>query len=501
MISEPENQFQLKKIQDSKINLLQQDDNLYPQGKKIFRISRFILYLLVILLIAFFAFSYQVLFTDNSITQIFGGKIGFFKQLQTLAGDDAKLKGASEDRINILLLGMGGEGHDGPYLTDTMIIASIKPSTGKLAMISIPRDLSVEIQDKGWWKINNANSFGEYKEPGNGGSYTKSVIEQNFNIPIHYYMRVDFSGFEKAIDQIGGIKVNVENSFTDYQFPTDDYKYQVVSFEKGLQTMDGATALNFTRSRHGNNGEGSDFARSKRQQKVIQALKERVLSYSLLMNPKKINDLTKNLSDHVKTDLEMWEVVTLAKLFNKIDTTNILTAVLDDSPDGHLYATVVNGAYMLRPIGENYQTITDLINNVFDQNQSETTKTVSTQLNSIKVTSSNDYQSPKPEAVVPPKAKAEIRNGTLINGLAAKNKKLLELDGIKITKLGNAPTQDYERTQIYQILDPKDQEIENTLQDKYQTTIIKTDVPQWIIDIIDPELNYFIILGQDTNQE
>jgi len=153
------------------------------------------------------------------------------------------------------------------------------------------------------------------KNPTNGGSLTKEVsFTKTFDIPIHYYIRIDFSGFEKIIDEVGGIKVHVDNSFTDYQFPTDDHKYQVISFEEGLQTMDGSTALNFARSRHGNNGEGSDFARAQRQQKVIQALKDRLLSYNTMLSPLKINGLLKDVSENLRTDLELWELIELAKI-------------------------------------------------------------------------------------------------------------------------------------------------------------------------------------------
>src|SRR6056297_1684736 len=321
-------------LTDPKVNLLTKADNQRPKGKKIFKVSKFIIYLLVVLIVAFLVFSYQVLFTNNSITDVFSGKINIFKQLNSLAGG-GNLQGESDDRINFLLLGMGGKKHDGPYLTDTIIFASLKPSTKEAAMISVPRDLLVEIPGYGWWKINNANAFGEQKNSGQGALLTKEVVENLLNQPIHYYVRIDFSGFEKMIDELGGIKVQVDTQFTDFQFPTKDHKYKVVSFEKGWQTMDGETALNFTRSRHGNNGQGSDFARSLRQQKVIQAIKNRVFSYNFFLSPGKISGLLSELSKHLKTDLEPWEILKLAKLVQKTDLSSINTKILDDSPGGY----------------------------------------------------------------------------------------------------------------------------------------------------------------------
>ena len=98
-------------ILDPRINLLRREDNQYPRGKKIFRVSKFILYLLTILIIAFFAFSYQVLFTNNSVSDIFSGKINIFKQLNSLALDGSRLQGEADDRINILILGKIGRAH------------------------------------------------------------------------------------------------------------------------------------------------------------------------------------------------------------------------------------------------------------------------------------------------------------------------------------------------------------------------------------------------------
>src|SRR3989338_10869780 len=118
---------------------------------------------------------------------------GFFQKIEHLVfSKDVTLEGERDDRINVLLLGIGGAGHEGPYLTDTMMIASVKPSTGDIAMISIPRDLLVEIPGKGLQKINYANALGEAKKPLWGGALATEVVEQTFDIDIHYYVRVDF---------------------------------------------------------------------------------------------------------------------------------------------------------------------------------------------------------------------------------------------------------------------------------------------------------------------
>ena len=205
------------------------------------------------------------------------------------------LKGELDDRINFLLLGQGGVGHEGPYLTDTIIFASLKPSTKELAMFSIPRDFYVKIPKNGWARINSANSIGETTDYDGGGSaYTAKIIEDVFDQPVHYWLRVDFDAFQKIIDDLGGVNVCVDHSFTDEYYPDENFGYEPVEFEEGCQKMNGDTALKFSRSRHGTNGEGSDFARSARQQKIILAtiilacplsMARRILSVIVFSNP------------------------------------------------------------------------------------------------------------------------------------------------------------------------------------------------------------------------
>jgi LCP family protein required for cell wall assembly len=115
---------------------------------------------------------------------------------------------------------MGGVGHDGPFLTDTIILASIKPSKKQVALISIPRDMAAPIPDRGWGKINAANAYAEAQTAGEGGEEVRATLAKLFDLPIHYYVRVDFNGFMELIDKLGGVDVYVERSFIDNQFPT-----------------------------------------------------------------------------------------------------------------------------------------------------------------------------------------------------------------------------------------------------------------------------------------
>lgn len=453
------------------INLLSAEDNVRPKGKKIFKISRLVTYIAAILTVTFFIFSYQVLFTDNSLSESLGG-LNIFKQLTTMARGDAVLDGIDEDRINILLLGMGGPGHDGPYLTDTIIVASIQPSTNKIALLSIPRDLLVNIPGYGSWKINNANHFGEKENPGHGADLSAKVVSEVTGLPIHYTIRIDFPGFEQLIDDLGGVKVYVDRSFTDFEYPATNHQYQTLHFEEGWTTMDGDTALKYVRSRHGNNGEGSDFARSKRQQKVMQAFKERVFSVNTFLSPRKISKLVQAFGDHIRTNMELADLNEFAKLAKKLDTKNIITQVLDDSADGYLYPSIVNGAYVLQPKSGSFDQIQFLAENIFTSQHAISEK---------------------------PTASIEIKNGTLITGLAYDTSKQMRTLGFKILNIGNAETKDYKKTVIYSIGDNYETKTANILKSYFQTDINRNP-PDWVRKDADISSNYYIILGEDRQQ-
>ncbi|MBI5467180.1 MAG: LCP family protein, partial [Candidatus Kerfeldbacteria bacterium] len=300
---------------------------------------------------------------DNS-----NAKLSFLQQLtHIVTSGDEQLQGEADDRINMLLLGIGGPGHDGPYLTDTMIVVSYKPSLNQVSMLSIPRDLVVNIPGYDYRKINNVLSFGrDQKYPGGGEALTIKVVSDLLDIPIQYYGLIDFKGFQEIIDRVGGIDVTVDTAFTDYSFPDNNYGYQTIRFAKGPQHLDGTTALNFARSRHGNNGEGSDFARAARQQKIIEALKDKLLSFGTLSNPKKISDILGALGTHSQTNMEVWEMIRLAKLTGDVSRDRIINKVFEDSSTGFLKsATGTGGAYILVPRDGTYQDMKFLAQNIF----------------------------------------------------------------------------------------------------------------------------------------
>ena len=309
-----------------------------------------------------------------------------FKGPQTVVSliTDSGLE-SDKGRVNILFLGTGGAGHEGPDLTDTMILASIDKDSKDVVLVSIPRDLWAESINA---KINHSYAYGQEKN-GEGLKLAKQTVSILLSIPVHYALRVDFNGFIKAVDLVNGLDINVDNAFEDPRYPVagkeDDLcgltleieekdgirrevvknatgsatpldqittendpftcRYEIVSFKKGPTYMDGALALKFVRSRYGTNGEGSDFSRSARQQKVILAFRQKVLSSETLTNPKKIIELAQTFGASIDTDIGDKEIPLLAKIGNKIDPATIRRVVLDSSRDESILEVGNPGSY------------------------------------------------------------------------------------------------------------------------------------------------------------
>ncbi len=371
--------------------------------------------LLVVIIGIGLLFVTRAVLAVNSTNNESGEKVGLFEQIKHLiANPDKHLRGEEADRINILLVGIGGPGHQGAYLADTIIIASYKPSTDELATLSIPRDLYVDIPEFGWRKINNALAFGyEADYPGGGEGLLKEVIEEVTGLPIHYYGRVDFAGFRKAIDDISGIDIYIDNSFTDYEYPDYNYGYQTIRFTEGLEHMDGERALQYVRSRHGTNGEGSDFARSKRQQKVLFAIKEKIFSLESFLNPSKIVAALDDLGDHNQTDLQIWELLRLANLLQNLEANKVITKVLDNGVEGILQSeTTLDGAYILTPKSGDWSEVQEVAENIFNTSVIQ-----------------------REEAVI------EIQNSTSETGLASRTAERLQTMGYNVETIGNATTE------------------------------------------------------------
>jgi len=321
-----------------------------------------ILFFLLIFLSIFFS---QVVVSQDSFLGNLG-KLSFWEGVVKMAiGNDKPLKGELSDRINVLILGMGGAQHEGPYLTDSIILASIKPSTHQIALLSVPRDLYVPIPKYGWQRINFANALGVARSK-DGGELSSEVVSDVLNVPVHYWVRADFRIFKELVDELGGIEIEVDNSFVDYQFPGLNYQPRTVSFDAGQQTMDGDRALQFVRSRHGGNGENSDFARSKRQQKVLIAIANKVLDQNILARPQRILSFYNILQDNISSNLDITQIIKMARLASYTPLENIITEVIETGPQGLLEQTIMdNGAYVLKTKTGNFKELSKLAKNIF----------------------------------------------------------------------------------------------------------------------------------------
>lgn len=266
----------------------------------------------------------------------------------------------SSGRTNFLILGVGGGTHEGADLTDSMTVVSVRENPPDVAVVSIPRDLWISSLRA---KINTMYHYGQEKQPGGGLILAKSTVSEVLGIPIHFATLVDFSGFEKVIDALGGIEIDVLNSFEDQKYPIagkendvcETCRYETIKFEKGKQIMNGQTALKFTRSRYSESDEGSDFARSKRQEQVMKAIREKIVQ-----NPLKVIDLQKLAKEIIKTDASPDLYPAIVKLGLAVYKTSIRSTSITQ-----LYTPPISPKYdlqwVLMPKNDDYSIISSYI--------------------------------------------------------------------------------------------------------------------------------------------
>ncbi|MFA5925907.1 MAG: LCP family protein [Parcubacteria group bacterium] len=296
----------------------------------------------------------------------------FFQSLRQVASSERKtLRGESGGRINILLLGLAGENYPGENLTDSIIIASVDPKTYKTAMISVPRDFYVQIPDtSSYTKINALYARGVDRngKATEGIEDLKSALTDITGLPIHYYVALDFDGFKKFIDELGGVKIQVPKDIHDERYPGPNFSYQTFDLKQGLYTFDGETALKYARTRHDEDG---DFGRAARQQLILESARSKAFSIGTLLNIPAVNNIMNILGDHLRTDVPLDEMETFLELSKKIDTHLTINKVLDAGKADSLMAVshVAMGrvrAFILVPRTGSYDEIKDLAKNIFD---------------------------------------------------------------------------------------------------------------------------------------
>lgn len=286
----------------------------------------------------------------------------------SFSSDIDALRGAKDGRINILLLGHAGEHRPGKNLTDTVMMMSIDTRNNRVGLLSLPRDLYARIPDTSTHtKINSLYQVGINE--GVGSDLIRGTISNITGLPIHYSIIVDFDAFEKIIDTLGGIGIYAERDIYDTRYPGPNYSYETFELKQGWHTLDGATALKYVRERH-DDPEG-DFGRAKRQQQVIQAVKEQAFSLGTFTNPFTLNTLLDTLGESIQTDITAEEIPSFLTLSQKVDTQNIANAVADAwKPDSILRVSHVQvgptAMFILVPRVGNWSEIHDLAENLFD---------------------------------------------------------------------------------------------------------------------------------------
>ncbi|OGG17021.1 hypothetical protein A3D77_03790 [Candidatus Gottesmanbacteria bacterium RIFCSPHIGHO2_02_FULL_39_11] len=298
--------------------------------------------------------------------------------ISLLRGSGGKLK-TTGGRTNVVLFGIGGGNHDGDDLTDTILFISIDYPKKDIVMSSIPRDLYMDdLKDR----INIAYHVGEKKQKGNGFHFAKGEIEKIMGVPIHYAYMLDFNEFKQIIDTIGGIDVDVPQSFTDTEYPIDGKendpcggdpgfkcRYETITFLKGPMHMDGTTALKFSRSRHAEGEEGTDYARSSRQQIIILAIKQKVQKLNIWKNLTLAKSLLDQIQKMTKSDMDWSERLLLYRFFTLTNLSSIRRfSINEGDPLKKTPGLLVNppmsqyeGAWVLIPRTGNFNEIHDYV--------------------------------------------------------------------------------------------------------------------------------------------
>lgn len=232
----------------------------------------------------------------------------------------------SQASLNILLLGTDARPGDDTARTDAMVLVRIERDSGRVSMLSIPRDLWVTYPTGGEGRVNAAYSVGELRfGPGGGAALAKSTVSRLLDVKVDNFVLINFQGFQTLIDQLGGITVDVPEAIYDPAYPTADYKTIEVRFHAGIQTLSGEQALIYARTRHAD----SDFGRNQRQQLVLMAIFNRVRERGLLQQLTSFDDYTGAMRGYVQTDLARSRMIEVAGFARSIQADDVLRYAID----------------------------------------------------------------------------------------------------------------------------------------------------------------------------
>ena len=385
------------------------------------------------------------------------------------------LKGEADGRINVLLMGRGGGNHDGPDLTDTMMLDSIDVVNHTSTLISVPRDLWVDVPNQGAMKINAAFETGEFKYLGKNspGSTNPNAIQAGFDqadqtvesvlgVTIHYNVLVSFQAFQQAVEAVNGVTVNVPSDLNDPTMAWENGNNPILA-KAGNDNFNGKQALNYVRSRE----TTSDFARGQRQRAVLLALKSKVVTLGTLSNPLKIAKLAKTLGDNVKTDLSIKDATRLYGIVKGVSDNKVNSVGLADPPNNYITTGTLAGQAVALPTAGlfNYNDIQGYLR---------------TQL--------------KDPYTIKEHANIVVLNGTQTENLATTKANELKGYGYNVVRAANAPDNDYVQTLLIDLSHGKDNYTKHYLEQRLGVTAI-TQLPDNTIQTNGAD--FVIILGSD----
>lgn len=407
---------------------------------------------------------------------------GYLRALQVFRGggsaaalqenvDPSRLRGEGDGRVNILMLGKGGPGHEAPDLTDTLLVASIDPVQKEAALLSLPRDFYVS--DSTNYKINAIYADAKQRAVAEGKSRDnaeaagleaiETKLETILGIPIHYHAMIDFNGFKKAIDTVGGIDIDVKQPLNDLMHINGQpYPLDV---KVGRQHFDGTKALMYARSRK--TSLRGDFDRSERQRLVLIALREKVFTLGTFGNPLKINQLFDAFGGHIRTNLTVNELTRVYEIANGITSEKIASVGLADPPNSYVVTANLNGVSIVRPKAGllNYSEIQNFVRNKL-----------------------RDGFLQKEDATV------AVLNGTNVSGLAARTAAELRSFGYSVSQVADSPIKNQQLTVIIDLRAGAKKYTKSYLEKRFGVKVISA-LPD--ARIKPGNADFVIILGQN----
>lgn len=397
-----------------------------------------------------------------------------------------------QKQINILLLGSDERARDNePPRTDTMLLLTLDLEHRTAGMISLPRDLWVPIPGYDLTtKINTAYVLGEKRGyPGGGAQLAKDTVSSFIGRPVQYYVQVNFNGFVRFIDLIGGVKVDVSETIHDEQYPTANYGYQTFHLDAGPQHLDGETALKYVRTRNAD----SDYGRAARQQQLIQAVMDKVTTAGMIpMLVSRAPQLMNAMRTSFRTDMPVPTAIDIARYVHSNSFVAVRQVVLDDRYGTESWSE--DGAWILLP---DRQRIRPMLSEFFDiPPEAISDQSLPASGGAVVSVIASQATDPNPASAAPiqsiAQARLEILNGTGYPGIAARVRTELQAQGWTVVAIGDADRSDYRRTLLvnYSLDESLAQEIGPQLR-------LQSALPTLPGLIISDSVDLRIVVGQD----